>query len=536
MSRPMTPFNLSLLVPTEADIAPLRPVTVLDIFEGKSRQFHPDGLFSIETFGKIGSETRNRRFSYIDMKAPIYHPVVYKALSNLKGFYTEILKGTGYAIWNEKAHDFVKVSAAEGQTGYHFFEQHFKDLEFENRPSIRRKILIDLIDKYRKNAQIRYLVVLPAGLRDFEFNEQGKPVDSELNGFYRPILSLSNLILPELFKQDPQDYDATRTRLQLQFNKLYDYLESLLSGKKKLVLGKWAGRKVFNGTRNVITSLNNDTEVLHSRTTVSFNETTIGLYQFLKASLPVSIYRIRTTYLEQIFTSQTAPYQLVDPKTLLRVEFPPEPGVFDQWVTSEGLERLIQRYSIVELRHEPITINDHYLGLIYKGPGVVRFMRDISELPEDKDPKDVYPITLCEFLYLCVFQKAHDYPLFFTRHPVINYGSIYPSLVFLKTTVESEVRVLLDEQWHPTDQVCLQFPVRGSEFVDTMSPHPSHTARLGADFDGDTATGNIVYTDQAVAEVHKLLKSRRYYIGPNGKINFSATTDTINYVLGSMTG
>jgi hypothetical protein len=50
------------------------------------------------------------------------------------------------------------------------------------------------------------------------------------------------------------------------------------------------------------------------------------------------------------------------------------------------------------------------------------------------------------------------------------------------------------------------------------------------------ASGNIVYTEEAIQEVNKLLKSRMYYIGPNGKINFSASTDTVNYLLASMTG
>lgn len=48
----------------------------MDIFEGGSRAFHPDGLFSVETFGKVGDERRNRLFGYVDLGAKILHPLM----------------------------------------------------------------------------------------------------------------------------------------------------------------------------------------------------------------------------------------------------------------------------------------------------------------------------------------------------------------------------------------------------------------------------------------------------------------------------
>ncbi len=53
---------------------------------------------------------------------------------------------------------------------------------------------------------------------------------------------------------------------------------------------------------------------------------------------------------------------------------------------------------------------------------------------------------------------------------------------------------------------------------------------------GDTASFTTVWTDEAKAEVKKLLNSRKYYVGTNGRMQFSASTDMIDYVLGSITG
>jgi hypothetical protein len=68
------PFNLDLLIVKDEDVKHIRPVTVLDTMEGKTKNFHPDGLFSTEIFGKVGNEIRNRQFSFINLKATIFHP------------------------------------------------------------------------------------------------------------------------------------------------------------------------------------------------------------------------------------------------------------------------------------------------------------------------------------------------------------------------------------------------------------------------------------------------------------------------------
>lgn len=92
------PFNIDLLDLTPDKLVGIRPVTTLDIFDGGSKNFHSNGLYSIDIFGKIGDERRNRRFSYIDIKISIFHPIVFRALCKLKIFYLDILKGKGYAI------------------------------------------------------------------------------------------------------------------------------------------------------------------------------------------------------------------------------------------------------------------------------------------------------------------------------------------------------------------------------------------------------------------------------------------------------
>ena len=69
-----------------------------------------------------------------------------------------------------------------------------------------------------------------------------------------------------------------------------------------------------------------------------------------------------------------------------------------------------------------------------------------------------------------------------------------------------------------------------------MSPSSLHLSMLGADFDGDTCSLTILYSDESIKEVNEYLQSKRYYVGTNGRVNFSTGTDTVSYVLANMTG
>ena len=129
MEKKLDPFNISLLILSPQNTSLLKEVKVNDIFLGaNTKEFHPEGLFSVDIFNKYGSEQRNRTFGYINFKVPVFHPVVYKAITDLKELYGEIMSGTSYAVFNDDEKDFIKTTPLDGQTGYSFFLKHFKDI------------------------------------------------------------------------------------------------------------------------------------------------------------------------------------------------------------------------------------------------------------------------------------------------------------------------------------------------------------------------------------------------------------------------
>lgn len=482
------PFNISLLNPTPELLKGLKPVTTLDRFDGATKTFHENGFFSVSIFGKTGDERRNRRFSYIDIKVKIFHPVILRALIQLKKFYGDIIASKDYAIWNDEIKDFEKSTPMEGSTGFNFFVSHWKDIEFESRPSVSREQNIILLKKYAEIAMLDKIIVIPAGLRDIELQGDGRVGEDEINEFYRKLLSLANSITDIAVNNNPEVLDRIRFSLQNTFSQLYDYLENMIQGKKKLMMGKWASRKIFNGTRNVITAMNTVSEELDSKGNMGFNDTIVGLYQFLKASLPISRFNIKNGFLSKVFTGPNSPVVLVNKKTLKKETVTLNHQYFDSWMTDEGLEKVITSFGEENIRHKVLEISGYYVGLIYKGPdNTFKLLQSIDELPDGRSKDDVYPLTFCELLYLSVYETSVDYPVFVTRYPITGFGSIYPSKVFLKPTVSVEVRKELDDNWEPKEDryTAYQFPIRDASFINSMSPSSTKLALLGADFDGD---------------------------------------------------
>lgn len=532
----VTPFNIELMMPLGNDqTRSLRPIKVTDIMSGMTKNFHPDGLFSTEIFGKVGDVRRNQNFGVIDLGIGIFHPVYYKALTDMKELYGGIISGKEYAVFDPQLKDFVKSDPVHGETGFKFFIDYMDKLQFAERDSAKRSFNIKLVEKHRKQPLFDKLVVLPAGLRDYVVDENGKPSEDEINGFYRRVIGISNIIQNVAAGSNEEYLNQMRFNLQSTVNTIYDYIKAILEGKSKFVQQKWIGRNIDNSTRNVITPY---IQRVKSRTDpqfVSTTQTVVGTYQFLRAILPKAVQLVRDGFLSRVFIGASAPANLTDPKTLQTVSVLVKPSYYDDWMTPDGLESAFHRFKVKDLRHEPIMIGPYYLGLTYRGPDkTYRFLTGIDELPEGRNKDDVQPITYAELFYAHVFQEAAVTPCTVTRYPITGLGSIYPGYSYLKSTIKGEVRAELGDDWLPTGKTAPEFPMRGDLFFDALSPSSQHLGRLGGDYDGDTVSFICYLTDEAREENRKYLNSKTCYLAPDGSMAYSAANDVINLVLGNL--
>ena len=538
MSNLNIPFNVELLDPTPDDLRGLKPIRVSDIYQGGSgTNFHEDGLFSTSIFGRVGDKVRNRRFSYIDIKVKIFHPIIYKCFERLRGFYADIITGKEFAIWNPAITDFERATAINGMTGFNFFVEHWREIKFQRNKSDIRNQMISLLEKYADDAMIDKIIVIPAGIRDVEITRGGRTEEHEINPLYRKLINVSSIITEAAIRNNPEIIDRSRLTLQLTFNQIYEMLENMVNGKHKLILGKWATRRIFNTTRNVASSMDTTARELGAPENVRFNNTVIGLYQALRAFLPKTVYMVRNKYVSKIFVTKDQPVNLVNTKTLKSEPVKVRVEVFDAWTSNTGMEQLFNIYENEDIRHRPVMINSHYLALIYKGKdGTFKVINDIDDVPPELDKTLVEPITYTELFYCSIYQQTNKFPFYVTRYPITGIGSIYPSLVYLKPTNRSEVRQELSDSWEPMGEefTALAFPTKSS-FVNTQIPHSSKLTGLGADFDGDTLSGSGGYADDTIEEAHEFLHKRKAYIGTDGHFIASVSNDTTNFVFRNMT-
>lgn len=536
------PFNIEILNLSKEKLSKLRPVLTTDISEGATSNFHEDGLFSVPIFGRVGEERRDRQFSYIDIRTSIFHPQIYQSLGRLKGLYKEILAGRTYAVFDEEENDFISSNEVDGDTGYQFFVKHWEKIKFKKTQSTTRNQRIEMINKYKDRALANKVLVLPAGLRDVRQAANGRLEQDEINDLYRRIIGISRTISDTQEKGSSETLNYSRHLLQLAFNEIYDMIEKMIVGKKGFIQAKWGTRRIFNGTRNVISSMDTSVEFLGGAHSFRSTDTIVGLYQLIKGVLPVTKYLLRHGYLGDVFgiNEVTTTARLVDPKTKQPELVELSPDIKDKWTTLDGLDKLINSYQNVERRHKPVMVEGRYLGLIYKGPDkTFRIFGDIRELPEDRDPKDVHPLSLVELIYLSGYHRWNTVRGFVTRYPVTGLDSTYPTSIYVKTSIVGEKRWELGPDWQPLgdDYVASEFPTKEpNAFVDSQIISPVRLAGLGADFDGDTCSLTFSYSDEGIAEINQFLNSREAYIDPQGGLRTSANVDTVALVLRNMTG
>ncbi|MNK63134.1 hypothetical protein D3C87_823410 [compost metagenome] len=544
MKKALLPFNIALLIPDRNMLSRLGRVTSHEIFVGSGGNFHEEGLFSVSIFGRPGSHERESNFGYIKLGLPVIHPLVYRNILKLKGFYEEILLGRAYAVFDEETKDFVKASELDGQTGYTFFFDNWKRIEFKATDSDIRRVRLKLVNENRDKSTMDAMLVIPAGYRDAEPNPDGRIEYDEINDIYRVLLQQSTGI-PEHFGQgaDLSMYDRRRVAMQLKVQEIYDHYEKLISGKSGYVQAKWASRRVFNGTRNVISSMDTNAADLGEPNRPKFKDCVIGLHQASRGAAPKTIYGMRTSVIGDIFDTMSNRVELVNKKTLVREWVDVTVDDMDTWSTPQGLERVMNELEVIEKRSRAIEIADHYLALVYLDDKKnYRIIRDINEIPPGFDQKWARPITYAELIYLSGLNMWYKLRGFVTRYPVENYNSSIPVSIYVKTTVTGELRYPLnaDFQRDTEGPTALEYPMlevgKVAQWHDSTSVSPSILAPLGADFDGDTVSVNIVYGKESIEEMDNFFRSRIAYMNATGGLAFSSTIHTVNLVLRYMTG
>lgn len=533
MSSVKTPFNIKLLDVTNPKIKNLPYVTSLDMYYGATTNFHPEGLYSIEIFGRIGDRKRDQQFAQIYLKTRVIHTIVLKALTRTKTLYAGIIAGTKYAKFDEELKDFVPATPDDGNTGYSFFISRINDLAIQETASDIRSMRKALLERYKGNLTLDRVVVIPAGLRDAERDGNSRVTTHEVNDHYLKLIRASNQILNATDPESPI-LDNVRRGMQAALDGLFNYFYTMLSGKTGAILSKMFSRTVQFSSRNIITSMIPNRSRLHGPKLTDCNTHIVGLFQQIKCLGPIGTYLLKNGPISRIFNDGSYQTFLFDKETLEPTDVTLSPAIYRRWQSNEGLDKVINSFRIKDSRHKPVEIQGYYAALLYRKDNTFKVITatDYPYLPEDLDKSLLTPLTFAELLYISTSKRLNMYPATITRYPTAGEGSHFVSKSYVKTTNRSEVLYELDDNFNiDTSQEYIEFPIRGVDFFDSLSPHTSRLDGMGGDHDGDMCNYIVSISNEAVKEANDMSMSKNHYLNAKGKLKLSMNTHTTKLML-----
>lgn len=449
----LPPFNISIIDPEEyIPRKGLLPVTDHAIFELNTRRFHPEGFFSEVIFGQIGSRDRLVKKGYLDLRTEIINPHLFRQLVTLKGFYQDVLASKVYAYYDPELKDLVKTTRDDpkGRTGFAFFLEQLPLLEFQQTSSTKRKDKIALLKKYEDRLLIDKFIIIPAGLRDVK-TDAGRVAPEEINKLYFALLSLTQA-LPDGLTKDPI-FDAIRYKIQMQVQEIYVYIANLIDGKGGFASAKYAARSVVYANRNVITAAPL-TRVMSPQAPNMFHvdEVQVPLFQALKGSVPLMVHTLKTVFFDQVFSNQTNNVSLINMDTL-QLEYAEVPtSTIQQFITSDGINDLINSFRNVEIQKNPISIEStekkkYTLYLVYDNDDEIFILRSIEDFTHARTNYSRADISRAPNLEALKELDLHD-PIIIGSTALAIYGmDIAPQDLDIELTTNEFNRQVADSSW-----------------------------------------------------------------------------------------
>lgn len=544
------PINIDLLDPEQfIKERNIQEVTSNLITEPSSDRLHPEGLYSEEIFGPVTSSERMILFGFINLNTELFHPKIYRLFLKLRRFFVSIMEGEVYAIWDEKAKQFVKASEDDenADTGFAFFMKHIPDHEFEETESIPAQNRIKVFNKYRNNLTIRKHLVIPAGLRDYEVESAGKGSSEEINKHYNALLNYSRAVTSSQ-GNDPM-YDSIRMAMQKKVYQIFEYLENIMAGpkggKRGFLQDKYGKRNLALGARNVISAAQFSGSDPGDERFHDVDNTKVPLVVVNSTFQPLIVYYLRHLFLNYVITSQQEQASVINPDTY-KVEFQEiDDNQKNLYTTSDGADRLVNLFKNVHFRNKPAGILNKnnklfYLALVYDDGNIVTTVQNINEFKEayqsvfnsEPDMNNLRPMTYVEMFYISAIFATKGKFMTIKRDPSIDLGNVYVSKVYVMTTQKSRkikfYQLTEGEQEEPA--IFPEYPIPGEDYIDSTILHPSRLSGLDGDYDGDQTMNNGIMNEASLEEVRNYVDSKQHILNPGGSLATSISTDVTKLV------
>ena len=214
-------------------------------------KYDPEGIWSEEVFGKVGSRERKNRFGYIDIKSKIFHPQAYDIIKTISEPITKIItRKARFKLVNGKF-----IPSSEGETGLSFLIRNLDNFKFADVAKKEKPKEAAYLDKNKKLILIdKWLVVPPGGIRDIDMTRKDAArTQSEINNYYKGLLFTVQQI--EIAQGDDELSDQFIDRAQKVLVQISSWIkQNLMKGKGGLFRGSMLKKSMDQTTRIILAS------------------------------------------------------------------------------------------------------------------------------------------------------------------------------------------------------------------------------------------------------------------------------------------
>lgn len=501
----------------------LKPVTNPIYF---NRGFEPteDGLFSYEIFGQTAKE-RMYRHAYIDLKRPFLHPYIFERLKTCFKSIGDIAAGEGSWIVTsegqiERIKDTQDKRYNEENTGLAWLYKNWKKIKFEEKDNMTRRETIKLLKNFPANEiWITRWIVAPVFYRDYDKGSSGsKPSVPELNDLYRKLIQYCSSI-----DDSGLDFYANKTLYKIE-SVLVDirkYGQSIIEGKKGALAQTILGKSTDRGARSVISvpSLNYCDKP--EDCLVNILNTGIPLAKCCETGYPFMIKWILEFFESEFKNKKEIPVYKKDKKTgevkIEYVKIKNHVEIFTNEYIDKKMKQFIKDYGG---RFKPIKLqceDGSEINMTFTG-------RSYSKNIDNPQAASIAgrPMTWTDIFYMAAVETLQDIKhVYTTRYPLLDYFGTFPSRVSVLSTFKT-APVLINGKIYMHYPIidCSMSPSEvTSQFIDTVSMSNLYLDAIGGDYDGDTVSIKVPFSEDANQEAEEYIHSLKHYVTIQGELN-----------------
>lgn len=494
----------------------LKPVTNPISFN-RGNDPTPDGIFSEVIFGVTQSE-KILNHAYIDLKHKFFHPYVYEVLKQLHSKIPKVL--TGESAWTIKDGKLVEVTDETSpeynpdNTGLDFVMKNFNKLKLEENDSIGHNDKVRFIKILtEKEIFITKYIVIPRFYRDYSVNGRMTSIDP-INNMYTRLIGMCNSLESGIV-----GYTAHKTlmAIQEQMVTIREYGQKLIEKKEGMIHRSVLGRNTTYGARGVISVPSLVGCDYPDDCQVNMISTGLPLAKCLECGYPF-ILKYLLDWVQKNASGGPMYIYRKNEKGLMEpaeVRIKDHTTIFDKSYIDKRIQMFRFGYGG---RWEPIKLETEDGVEVY-----CRFHGQISTSSEfDKAESSIVnrPLTWCDLMYMAAEDTLSDKHVYSTRYPAEDYFNIIPTRVAVLSTLKT-MPMLVDGKIYKHYPVINPFEnevVVSRSFIDTISPSNLHLIGYRGDYDGDTVSIKMVFTQEANEEAEEKIHALTNYMTINGNL------------------